>query len=78
MILAVVKFRGSRVERDKDLFPQLVTGPLDRCRNRLQSVLGGIELRRKSPFIADRRGKMSLFEDRFERVKNLGAVTHRF
>src|SRR5262249_48486473 len=42
VLFAVIEFRRSRIECDKDLFAQLVTGLLDSCRNRLKGVFGGI------------------------------------
>ena len=46
--------------------------------NQPTDTVGGIELRGKAAFIADRRGKMSIFQHAFERVKNFRAITQAF
>ncbi len=61
--LGVVKLGSGRIERDENLLAKFVTGFFDRRRNRFERVLGGIELWREPAFVADCRGKMSIFQD---------------
>ena len=63
IFLAVVEFGGSWIERDEDLFAQLVTRLFDRRGNRFQRVFSGIELWRKSTFVANGRGKIPRFQN---------------
>src|SRR4029077_19898319 len=53
LLVTVIELRGSGVERDEELFAQLVTSLLNGRGNRFQRLFSGIELRRKSTSVAN-------------------------